>query len=200
MKKTIQMINQKKSNEQYDEVIAACKEEFISKNKRYGNSLDAYNAMGVLEKIYIKLFRVQTIQEAGTLLVEGETIEKEFPGIINYSLYGMTVALQIESGMRILYEGDSLFAQYDLVAGKVRELFQKKNHDYGEAWRELSISFMTQECLVKYKRMKQIYAELKFKKENHGQLQKDFIEIFSDICNYSIFCSILISEGVNPMI
>lgn len=193
-------MNQEKSNTDYDKIIAKCKREFIEKNKKYGNSLDAYDANGVLSKIYIKLYRIRSIQEAGVYKVEGEDIEKEFPGIINYCLYGILTASQIATGIRILYEGDTLLAEYDKSVTITRELFQKKNHDYGEAWRQLSVSYMTQECLSKYLRMTKMYEDLKFKTDQRHDLQKEFIEVFSDICNYCIFCSIRISEGTNPMI
>ncbi len=193
-------MNQEKSNKQYDTIIADCKKEFIKKNKKYGNSLDSYDAMGVLSKVFIKLYRIASIQEAGEYKVEGEPIEKELPGIINYCLFGITVANQIASGIRVCYSSDALFQEYDQAAASTRNLFQKKNHDYGEAWRQLSISYMTQECLVKYNRMLTMYAGLKFKPENRQELQKEFIEVFSDICNYCIFCCIRISEGANAMV
>ncbi len=193
-------MNQIKSNEQYDKVISEAKKEFIEKNKKYGNSLDVYNANGILSKIFIKLYRIKSIQDAGEYKVEGETIEKEFPGVVNYCLYGIIIAQQIASGIRILYEKELLFAEYDKAVTITRSLFQKKNHDYGEAWRQLSVSYMTQECLSKYERTQKMYKDMKFKPEKQAELQKEFIEVFSDICNYSIFCSIRISEGVDPMI
>ncbi len=190
---------QEKSNAQYDQIITACKNEFIEKNKKYGNSLDVYDANGILSKVYIKLFRIHSIQEAGTYKVD-ESIEREFLGVINYALYGIITASQISTGIRVLYEGELLLKEYGKAASLTRDLFQKKNHDYGEAWRNLSISYMTQECLSKYTRMCNMYKALKFKPEQKADLQKEFLEVFSDICNYSIFCSIRISEGTNPMI
>ena len=176
-------MNQQKSNNQYDKIVSESKKEFIAKNEKYGNSLDVYNANGVLSKIFIKLYRIKSIQEAGEYKVEGETIEKEFPGIVNYCLYGIIIAQQISSGIRILYEKDLLFAEYDKAATLTKDLFQKKNHDYGEAWRALSISYMTQECLSKYERAQKMYQDMKFKPEKQKDLQKEFIEVFSDICN-----------------
>lgn len=82
----------------------------------------------------------------------------------------------------------------------MRDLFQKKNHDYGEAWRKLSVSFMVQESLTKYQRMYNIYAKSKFKSEQQKDLKKDFVEVFSDICNYMVFSAIRISEGADPLI
>lgn len=189
-----------KSNEQYDEIITNCKKEFLEKNKKYGQSISYYRAMDILQKIFIKLQRVSTIQEVGIYKVVGETITAEFPGIINYCLYGIVLAKQItsETGI-ILYEGEVLEQEYDTAAAHVKSIFEKKNHDYGEAWRDLTISFMTKECLVKFFRMKAIFYSKKFD-TNKQELQDSFIEVFSDICNYSIFCSILIKEGVSEMI
>lgn len=178
-------MNQEKSNIQYDSVINRCRNEFGEKSKKYGNSLNAYDSFGVLQKIFIKLFRLKSIQTVGEYRVEGESIEKEIPGIINYCLYGISLVRKIE---------------YDEATNIVHELFQNKNHDYGEAWRFLSISYMVQESLVKYQRMYNIYAKLKFKHEENEDLKNDFVEVFSDICNYMIFSVIRISEGADPMI
>lgn len=169
-------MNQNKSNEQYDKIIADCKKEFVEKNKKYGNSLDLYSAHDVLEKLFIKLYRIQNIQEAGESKVEGESIERNFLEIINYGLYGIITALQISSNERILFEGDPLFAKYDEAADICRKTFQDKNHDYGEAWRSLSISFMTTESLVKHARMKQMYKELKFQKKRKMNYKKSLLK------------------------
>lgn len=192
------IMNLEKSNTQYDEIVSSCKEEFISKNKKYGNSLEPYTTFDVLSKIFIKLFRVSSIQEAGKYLVEEESIEKEFPGIINYCFYGIMLAGTYPTDPSLTTE--KLEEEYNAAAEKVKALFKKKNHDYGEAWRQLPISFMVKECVVKYKRMVNMYSEKKFNVQESGSLRDAFIEVFSDICNYSIFCSILIKEGVNVMI
>jgi len=193
-------MNQEKSNVQYDQIIANCRNEFEEKNKKYGNSLNAYDAFGVLQKVFIKLFRIKSIQEAGKYEVKGETIEKEIPGIINYCLYGICAAKNMDVRISVVLEGPDLFTEYDNAAKSTRSLFQKKNHDYGEAWRQLSVSYMTQESLSKYMRMYTIYGELKFNHEKRDELAKEFLEVFSDICNYMIFSAIRISEGTNPMI
>lgn len=188
-----------KSNRQYDAVIAACKKEFVTKGKDYGNSLRDYSPFGMLQKTYIKLFRIKTIQRKGEIKVQGETVEKEFPGIINYCFYNISLINHDGNG-NILYEGTDRETLYDSAVKTVKELFQKKNHDYGEAWRELTVSFMVEECIAKYLRAKTIYAANKYKSDVAKQTKEKLLEIVSDICNYSIFCSILISEGVDPMV
>lgn len=188
-----------KSNEQYDKIVADCKKEFLEKANEYGNSLRAYDAFGVLQKIYIKLFRIKTIQDKGAMKVAGETIEKEFPGIINYCFYDISL-IKHYGDLSTLYNGTDSETLYETAKSHVKTLFEKKNHDYGEAWRELTISFMVQECITKYLRAKTIYAKTKFKLDSSGETKDKLLEIVSDICNYSIFCSILISEGIDPML
>jgi hypothetical protein len=189
-----------KSTRQYDEIIKNCKKEFLEKNKKYGQSISYYRSMDILQKIFIKLQRIVTIQEAGEYKVVGEPIATEFPGIINYCLYGIVLAKQITSETgTLLYEGEVLEREYDIAAAHVKSIFEKKNHDYGEAWRDLTISFMVKECLVKFFRMKTIFYSKKFD-TNKQELQDSFLEVFSDISNYSIFCAILISEGVSEMV
>jgi hypothetical protein len=193
-------MDQEKSNNQYDEVIANCKKEFTEKYKKYGNSLDDYDISGILGKIYIKLYRIRTIQQTGIYKVEGESIEKDFPAVINYCIYAMSVVKQLSAAERIFYKDEALFQQYDTAVTFCRDLFQKKNHGYGEAWRNLLISAMTQEAVVKYNRAQTIYGDLKFKVEKQKDLEKELFEILADIINYNIFCSIRISEGTNAMI
>ncbi len=187
------------SNQQYDKIVAACKEEFLAKATEYGHSLRAYDAFGVLQKIYIKLFRIKTIQDKGVIKVEGETIDKEFPGIINYCFYDICLIKHYDDPST-LYDGTDPEALYEVAKSHVKTLFEKKNHDYGEAWRELTIGFMIRECITKYLRAKTIYAVNRFKQSNQGETKDKLLEIISDICNYAIFCSILISEGSDPMI
>jgi hypothetical protein len=153
----------------------------------------------MLQKTYIKLFRIKTIQRKGEIKVEGETVEKEFPGIINYCFYNISLINHGGAG-NTMYEGTDRETLYDDAVKVVKDLFEKKNHDYGEAWRELTVSFMVEECIAKYLRAKTIYGANKYKTDVSEELKKKLLEIVSDICNYSIFCSILISEGIDPMI
>lgn len=195
-------MDQEKSNQQYDETIARCKKEFVEKNKKYKGSLSAYDAVGIAEKNLIKIVRVRTIQKKGKYLVSEESIDIVFPEIINYTVYGITLANQIADGTEKHFENDELFSEYDKAVACARELFQKKNHDYGEAWRDLTISFMTKECHTKLKRLINIYGDTKFSEETEARvkLQKDFLEIFYDVLNYCVFCTIRINEVTDPMI
>jgi Nucleotide modification associated domain 1 len=187
----------KKSNQQYDAITERCKKEFVAKSSEYGNSLRMYDAFGMLQKIYIKLFRIKTIQQKGVNKVEGETIEKELPGIINYCFYNISL-IKHGGDANTLYKDMDMV--YDEALKTVKNLFENKNHDYGEAWRELTVSFMVQECIAKYLRAKTIYATNKYKSDVTEETRGKLLEIVSDMCNYSIFCAILISEGTDPMV
>ena len=184
------------SNKQWDEVVSNCKAEFSNAFDKYGNSLAAYDdPIDILSKVFIKLFRIKSIQVAGKYHVEGENIEKEIPGIINYCIYGVLATKRLLSGTVMPAEKEELLAAYDKASASIKELFEKKNHDYGEAWRKLSVSYMTKECLAKYDRMTTVYSALKFKKDDRLKLEKNFVEVFSDICNYQIFCAIRIFDS-----
>lgn len=181
-----------KTNNEWKDIVRTAQEEFEQKAKQYGNSLTAYDTFSILTKVFIKLFRIYTIQKTGIYKVEGESIETEFPAIINYCIYGFASTLCKED------ESDALphLAQ---ATETIYDVFTKKNHDYGEIWRELPISFMVQECIVKFKRMYAMYAKMKFEKDT-TKLSQNFQEVFTDICNYSIFCSINIKNGMNPLV
>lgn len=174
-------------------VVASAQKEFEEKAKKYGNSLTAYDTFGILTKVFIKLFRIHTIQKTGVNKVSEDPVETEFPAIINYCIYGFATTLQTEG------EKTDILLLCQQAKTSIHKTFMAKNHDYGEIWRDLSISFMVQECIVKFNRMRTIYAESKFTGDK-TKLQKDFQEVLTDICNYSIFCKINIENGMNPLI
>lgn len=191
----------KQSNKQWDDIVSIAQSEFLHAFEKYGNSLAAYDdPMDILSKVFIKLFRIKSIQIAGSYRVEGETIEKEIPGIINYCIYGAMATHPLLSNTAMPSTKEEILTAYAKASASIKELFEKKNHDYGEAWRKLSVSYMVKECLAKYDRMTTIHSGLKFNKTERSKLEKNFIEVFSDICNYQIFCAIRISEGADPMI
>lgn len=178
-----------KTSAQYDEVIARCSEIFFKKTKDYGTAWRILRTSSLTDQIFIKAKRIRTIQETGQNKV-GEDIEGEFVGIINYSVMAL---IQIELGNDAplelsLEEGVKLYTNQVKVT---KELMMKKNHDYGEAWRDMRVSSLTDLILMKLLRVKQI-------EDNEGQtlISEGIDANYQDMINYAVFALILIDEQV----
>ena len=178
----------KDTNQQYDKAIEQCRDIFIKKTRDYGTAWRVLRTISVVDQIFIKALRIRTIQDLQTQKV-GDDIPSEFKGILNYAVIGL---MQLELGQSMVEE---------LAVEKVEELYQQKvnfakytmldkNHDYGEAWREMSQQSFADLILMKLMRIKQILS-------NDGKtLVSEGIDAnYVDIINYSVFALILIEEG-----
>lgn len=137
----------------------------------------------ITDQIYIKAQRIRSIQEKGSQKV-GDPIVDEFVGIINYCLIALLqISFSKDGRMEIPF--DDLEPVYDKWVSDTKGLLENKNHDYGEAWREMRVSSMTDIILMKLLRVKQI-------EDNEGQtLVSEGIEAnYQDMINYSVFCLI----------
>ena len=172
-----------KTLSQYTQVIKACKEVFEKKTKDYGTAWRILRLPSITDQIYIKAQRIRSIQEKGEQKIE-EDISSEFVGMINYCIMAiMQIALEDDSDLEIPL--DVLSPMYDNVAQETLELLSQKNHDYGEAWREMRVSSITDIILMKLLRVKQI-------EDNNGQtlISEGVKANYQDIINYSVFCLI----------
>lgn len=178
------------TNEQYDSVIAECRKTFLQKTKDYGTSWRVYRIISVADQIYIKAKRIRTIQEIKTQKI-GDNIKSEFQGIINYSIIGL-IQLEINNDEPEQLNAAELETLYNAKVKLARQLMIEKNHDYGEAWREMSQESLIDLSLAKILRIRQIIA-------NDGKtLVSEGIDAnFLDILNYAAFALILISEEKN---
>ncbi|UZD22703.1 DUF1599 domain-containing protein [Algoriphagus halophytocola] len=170
------------SNE-YKEVISRCKELFRKKTIDYGTSWRIFRLSSITDQIFIKAQRIRSIQEKGNQKVS-DPIEDDFVGIINYCLIALLqIRLAEDERMEIPFE--ELEPAYDHWVNETRGLLENKNHDYGEAWRDMRVSSMTDIILMKLLRTKQI-------ENNHGQtLVSEGIEAnYQDMINYAVFCLI----------
>ena len=142
-----------KTNQQYDQVISICRNIFSKKMADYGTAWRILRSTSLTDQIYIKAQRIRSIEEKGITKV-GEGIKPEFIGIINYCIMGL---IQLELGPSD-EEMSSAKTQalYDNYFEKAKTLMMDKNHDYGEAWRNMRISSYTDLILMKLKRTKQI--------------------------------------------
>lgn len=168
---------------EYKEVIRVCKALFEKKTKDYGTAWRVLRLPSITDQIYIKAQRIRSIQEKGTQRVE-EDIRGEFVAIINYCLMALIqLGMRHDDRMEIPY--NELEPLYDQYADETLALLTNKNHDYGEAWREMRVSSMTDIILMKLMRTKQI-------EDNQGKtlVSEGVGANYQDMINYSVFCLI----------
>lgn len=173
---------------EYRQVIKICQDLFEKKNKDYGTSWRILRLPSITDQIFIKAQRIRTIQDNGFSRVdEGEV--PEFIGIINYCVMALIQADLVNSSeLEIPFE--QLQAMYNKQVAEVMELLFNKNHDYGEAWRDMRVSSMTDIILMKLFRIKQI-------EDNQGKtLVSEGIKAgYQDIINYAVFCMIKLGQA-----
>jgi hypothetical protein len=170
------------SNE-YKEVIARCKELFRKKTIDYGTAWRVLRLPSLTDQIFIKAQRVRSIQEKGNQKVNDPIVD-EFVGIINYCLIAL-IQISLADDERMEIPFDELEPLYDHWTAATKGLLENKNHDYGEAWRDMRVSSMTDIVLMKLFRVKQI-------EDNQGNtLVSEGIEAnYQDMINYAVFCLI----------
>ena len=174
---------------QYEKAFEKCKDVFSKKTKDYGTSWRILRPISITDQIYIKAKRIRTIDETGKNKV-GDSVESEFIGCVNYGIIGI-IQLNLQHKKEIgieLKEADAS-ALYDEQYQIIKNLFVTKNHDYGEAWRDMRITSFTDLILSKLHRIKQM-------EENKGQtIMSEGIDAnYMDIVNYAIFALIKINE------
>jgi hypothetical protein len=173
---------------QYGQVVNACRETFLQKTVDYGTSWRVLRTISVADQIFIKAQRIRTIQDRGVRRV-ADSIATEFMGIANYAIIGL---MQLELGEARVDElpPDTVETLWERQVEAATRLMQDKNHDYGEAWRDMSQESLADLILVKVLRIRQILA-------NDGRtLVSEGVDAnFSDILNYAVFALILIGEG-----
>ncbi len=174
--------------EQYDSVIAVCRNTFIKKTKDYGTSWRVYRTLSVADQLYIKAKRIRNIQD-GIAQKIGDDVKSEFEGIVNYSIIGL-IQLEINSDEPEELDVEIVSTMYDKKVAIAKELMENKNHDYGEAWREMSQQSFVDLSLAKILRIKQIIAN-----EGSTLISEGIDANFFDILNYAVFALILIGEG-----
>jgi hypothetical protein len=176
------------TSEQFDEVIARCKDIFLKKNADYGTSWRMLRPSSITDQIYIKATRIRGIETSGTHLVD-EGVEPEFIGIVNYALLAL-IQLQLDDQAPIELERTETERLYDAQVADVKALMLKKNHDYGEAWRNMRVSSFTDMVLMRLMRIRQI-------EDHKGQtlISEGIDANYMDIINYSVFALIQLSAS-----
>jgi hypothetical protein len=176
-----------KTDSQYDTSITLCKDIFMKKMKDYGTAWRILRTNSITDQIFIKAQRIRNIEDKGTQKIS-ENIRSEYIGIINYSIIGL-IQLGLKNDSRMDLPTDEVSKLYDSFSNEAKSLMENKNHDYGEAWRDMRVSSLTDLILMKLLRIKQI-------EDNKGEtiISEGIDANFHDMINYAVFALIKLSE------
>lgn len=173
---------------QYSEQITKCRDIFQKKTADYGTAWRILRIPSLIDQIYIKAQRIRSIEEKKVMKVE-EPVEMEFIGIINYCVIAL-IQMELGPDEDMVTDVQQLFSLYSRKIDQAQSLMNAKNHDYGEAWRNMYVSSFTDLILMKLLRMRRII-------ENNGEtLISEGLEAnLFDIINYAVFALIKLQEN-----
>jgi len=172
-----------KTSQQFDEIIALCSDIFLKKNKDYGTAWRILRTSSLTDQLFIKANRIRTIQDLESSKIE-EGIIPEFIGIVNYSIMAL-IQLELKNEKRLELDNKEVEDLYKKYASMAKDLMMDKNHDYGEAWRDMRVSSLCDLILMKIYRIKQI-------EDNNGKtlISEGLDANYLDILNYAVFALI----------
>jgi hypothetical protein len=173
---------------EYDSIIKKCEDIFAKKMKDYGSAWRILRISSLTDQIFIKAQRIRSIEQKGEQKVE-EGVSDEFAGIVNYAIIGL---IQLDLGVSELateMDYNEVMNTFTKQANIAKELMIAKNHDYGEAWREMRVSSLTDLILQKISRVKQI-------EDNKGTtlISEGVDANYLDMLNYAVFALIKLKE------
>jgi hypothetical protein len=173
-----------KTAQEYKEIIARCKALFEKKTRDYGTAWRILRLSSITDQIFIKAQRIRSIQEKGVQKVD-DPISDEFVAIINYCIMAL-IQMQLADSSSLEMTVEELEPLYDEAVNETFDLLQNKNHDYGEAWRDMRVTSITDIILMKLLRVKQI-------EDNQGKtLVSEGVKAnYQDMINYAVFAMIL---------
>jgi hypothetical protein len=176
-----------KTQSQYRDVIAGCKELFLQKTRDYGTAWRVLRLPSITDQIFIKAQRIRSIQEKGTQKI-GDTVNEELVGIVNYCFIAL-IQIKLAGHGASQMQVDEVMQRYDEALEETMQLLDNKNHDYGEAWRSMRVSSIVDIILMKLMRVKQI-------ENNQGKtfVSEGVKANYQDMINYAIFALILLGE------
>jgi hypothetical protein len=177
---------------EYKQVIRECKELFINKTLDYGTAWRILRLPSITDQIFIKAQRIRSIQEKGIQKIE-EGINSEFIGIINYCVIAL-MQIELAQSAELELPVEKVNSLYDKHIEATLGLLMKKNHDYGEAWREMRANSITDIILMKLLRVKQI-------EDNQGKtrISEGIDANYQDMINYSVFALIKLNYIKNEV-
>jgi hypothetical protein len=164
----------------YEEVIHACQVIFEQKTRDYGTAWRILRLPAITDQLMIKAQRIRTIQEKGQQRV-ADSIATELIGIVNYSLIAL-IQMDLNPTQPLEMSYEDLKPRYEAVVQEIKALLDAKNHDYGEAWKEMRVSSMVDIILMKLLRVKRI-------EDNQGStlISEGVAANYQDILNYAVF-------------
>lgn len=176
-----------KTEEQFKSALLTCRDIFEKKLHDYGASWRIFRPSSLTDQLFIKAKRIRTLEITGESWVN-EGILPEFIAMVNYGLIGL-IQLQYGYSDKVDMDANTALDLYSQFASGTLDLMIKKNHDYGEAWREMRVSSYTDLILTKIQRIKEI------ENLNGETLVSEGIDSnYMDIINYSIFAIIKLCE------
>jgi hypothetical protein len=178
----------KQTIDQYDSIIKKCKDIYVKKMKDYGSAWRILRISSLTDQIFIKAQRIRSIQQKGFQKIDEGTFN-EFVGVVNYAVIGL---VQLDLGVSeqpeelSIQDATSFFDKHTAIA---KELMLAKNHDYGEAWRDMRVSSLTDLILQKLLRVKQI-------EDNSGNtlISEGIDANYLDMLNYAVFALIKLEK------
>lgn len=175
------------TEQEFAKEIEQCRNIYEKKAKDYGTSWRILRLPSLTDQIFIKANRIRSIQESGVHKI-GEGVRPEFVAMVNYAVMAL-IQQELSDSDELDLSLEEALRLYDKHINATVNLMLDKNHDYGEAWRQMRISSMTDLILMKLRRIKQI-------EDNHGKtLISEGVEGgYMDIINYSLFCLIRMTE------
>ena len=178
------------TEQEYREILENCQDIFQKKTKDYGTAWRILRLPSLTDQIYIKAQRIRSIQDKGTQKID-EGIEGEFVAIVNYCIMAL-IQIELIDSKDLELEPLLAVSLYNKKAESTLKLLLAKNHDYGEAWREMRVSSITDIILMKIYRTKQI-------EDNNGMtiISEGVDANYMDMLNYSVFCLIKMSPNKN---
>jgi hypothetical protein len=182
------MQNTTNTDWQYDKVVQGCREIFLKKTMDYGPSWRVLRTISIVDQLFIKAQRIRTLQEKRQQRIE-DGIPSEFCGIVNYGIIGL-IHLQMGEKSTEVWTLEEISRMYDENITFAKSTMMDKNHDYGEAWREMSQESFVDLILMKLHRVRQII-------QNEGKtlISEGIDANLTDMINYSVFALILIEDG-----
>ena len=182
-----------KTSQQFDSVIKQCKDIFVKKMLDYGSAWRVMRTPSIVDQIFIKTQRIRTIDDKGTQKIK-EDIGSDYIGIVNYSIIGL-IQLELQNDTRLDISVEEAGKLFDKIAAQAKGLMENKNHDYGEAWRDMRIGSFADLILMKLLRVRQI-------EDHKGKtlISEGIDANYLDTINYAVLALIKLSEKENQTV
>lgn len=182
----------KRTSGQFDSIISRCRDLFEKKTRDYGTAWRILRPSSLTDQLLIKAKRIRSIQENGSQAID-DPVDAEFIGLVNYSILAL-IQRSLPENTSLEIPENRVMEWYDKEASETKSLMLKKNTDYGEVWREMRVSSMTDMILMKLLRIKQI------EDNSEKTLVSEGIDAnYRDIINYAIFALIKLEEENIPL-